>query len=63
MGSNASGKTTLGKAIRDIFYSIALKQFDGLGNAISDKNKVGKLQSFNKLRPFQSLRGLFSFRQ
>ena len=42
MGGNASGKTTLGKAIRDIFYSIALKQFDGLGNAISDKNKIGK---------------------
>ena len=45
MGSNASGKTTLGKAIRDIFYSIALKQFDGLGNAISDKNKVGKFSA------------------
>ena len=45
MGGNASGKTTLGKAIRDIFYSIALKQFDGLGNAISDKNKVGKFSA------------------
>ena len=45
MGSNASGKTTLGKAIRDICYSIALKQFDGLVNAISDKNKVGKFSA------------------
>ena len=45
MGGNASGKTTLGKAIRDIFYSIVLKQFDGLRNAINDKNKVGKFSA------------------
>ena len=42
MGGNASGKTTLGKAIRDIFYCVVLKTWDNLLNSICDKSKTGK---------------------
>lgn len=42
MGGNASGKTTLGKAINDIFCFIVLKRQDGLSDSICDKSKVGR---------------------
>ena len=42
MGGNASGKTTLGKAIRDIFNYIAKTEFDRISDSICDKSRSGK---------------------
>lgn len=42
MGGNASGKTTLGKAIRDIFNYIVREKDSGLLESICDKTKSGK---------------------
>ena len=42
MGSNASGKTTLGKAIRDIFNYIVYKRDSRLFESICDKKNNGK---------------------
>lgn len=42
MGGNASGKTTLGKAIRDIFNYIVREKDSGLLESICDKTKNGK---------------------
>lgn len=42
MGSNASGKTTLGKAIRDIFNYIVHKRDSRLFESICDKKNNGK---------------------
>ena len=42
MGGNASGKTTLGKAIRDIFNYIVKGKYGIILDSICDKSKAGK---------------------